>query len=108
MGRIGELEKLILLAEGATPGPWEWKFGVRRSTFEATFNEEGHLQITTGYGWDNDGEFIVAARSSLPKLAEQMRGVLQIHQPAWDEPRLCKTCSTRWPCDEARICGVNE
>lgn len=116
------------LAEAATPGPWDsyrpnaaYRIFEVCSTTAQSLNET--LAEVSGYNADNDSEFVIAARTSVPTLIAAVEVVLSEHTDGgpsqgyfkegdrWEytsREHCCVTCGTHgeygveWPCPTIR------
>lgn len=100
-------------AEAATPGPWRWDedFGDGGDTGLALTNDSG-AEVVGAYNHhccsfrddpsveDNDAAFIAHSRTDLPRVADALLAVLELHvirgRNIWGDP-VCNECSPVQP-----------
>lgn len=78
------LDDVQRLDEQATPGPWTWgdnRDGLGNKLHPTAFPGKYNPIADFEYTNDEDAEFIALSRTALPKLAEALRAVLELHKP---------------------------
>ena len=106
MSAVERLDEIQARADAATDGAW---WGSMLGTHVEVFAGEGSGSdpMLASELRPGDAEFIVAARTDIPRLVAALRAVLDLHKPYEQcrEPgccRYCEGCEHEWPCPTVR------